>query len=113
MVEYRSCYIPVAFGFLPDKTDISYKVFVILAMEALKKRGTTVTIRKFMMDFELNIHRAFDPLFETRGCYFHFSQCIWRRVQSGGHVSTYMNDSDFRAFVHSVAALPFFPLTEL
>ena len=39
----------------------------------------------FMTDFEVNIRNAFSmfwPDIRMLGCYFHFSQLVWRRVKS-------------------------------
>ena len=113
LAEFRGVYLPVAFGLLPDKTETSYKVFVILLMEAVKEINVKITMKRVMVDFELAIHLALVTLFKTRGCYFHFTQAVWKRVQGCGMVKQYIDDSKFQAFVRCVAALPFLPLTEL
>ena len=66
ILAYRGVHLPIAFGLLPDKSENSYKIFVVLLMEAVKKLDTRITIKRMMMDFELNIHKAFAQLFKTR-----------------------------------------------
>ena len=36
MVNYRGAFIPVAFGWLPDKSEISYHVFLVFLLEAFR-----------------------------------------------------------------------------
>ena len=83
LCNYKGTWIPVAFGWLPDKGLLSYQLFVILTMEAFQAHSSEIQtifgrsvlkLRKVKMDFELNIIKAFGVLFRIRGCLFHFSQ---------------------------------------
>ena len=49
------------------------------------------------------------PGVEIQGCYFHFSQCLWRKVQALRMADLYKNDVDTRNLIHKAAALPFIP----
>ena len=122
MVNLNGAFLPVAFGWLPDKSVISYHIFLVLLLNKFKQEGkaieglfgrSSLKLRKVKLDFELAIHRAFEVLFKLRGCYFHLSQAAWRQVQSGGVVIAYMGNKEFRNFVRSVVALPFLPLNQL
>ena len=73
----------MAFGWLPDKSFVSYQIFLILLMEAFQSHSPQIKaifgksklkMKKIKMDFEVNIIRTFDVLFTIRGCLFHFSQ---------------------------------------
>ena len=122
MVNYHGAFLPVAFGWLPDKSAVSYLVFLILVLEKFQQeqaniaklyaRGT-LKVKKIKLDFEVAIHRAFEVLFKLRGCFFHFSQAGWRRVQKGGMVVPYMTEKHFRDFIRSVIALAFLPLNQI
>jgi hypothetical protein len=46
------------------------------------------------------------------GYFFHFSQCMFRQVQSNGLVSDYAS-SDIALFIHSLAALAFVPVADV
>ena len=122
MVNYRGSFLPVAFGWLPDKTSLSYHVFLFLLLQKFKNERDNIVnlysrgslkLRKIKLDFEVAIHRAFEVVFKLSGCYFHFSQAGWRQVQKGGMVVSYMNDKVFRDFIRSVIALPFLPMNQM
>ena len=122
MVNYRGSFLPVAFGWLPDKTAVSYHVFLLLLLQKFKQEKkvishmygrTALKLRKIKLDFELAIHRAFEGIFKLRGCFFHFSQAGWRKVQKGGMVVPYMKEKEFRDFIRSVIALPFLPINQI
>ena len=42
--------------------------------------------------------------------YFHFAQCLWRKVQSLGLVEEYREDDSIRCFIRKSAAIAFVPL---
>ena len=51
------------------------------------------------------------PGADIQGCYFHFLQCLWRKVQALGLTDLYKNDPVTRRTIHSWgAALAFVPL---
>ena len=122
MVYYRGSFLPVAFGWLPNKHAISYHFFLLLLLLKFREnqvgiidlygRGS-LKLMKIKLDFELAIHRAFETLFKLKDCYFHFSQAAWRKVQKGGMVVSYMSEKKFRDFIRSVVALAFLPLNQI
>ena len=88
------------------------------AIKRLTGRSTCfLKIRTITCDFELgiingrlfiffsfkfqHIYAAFKP-FRVRGCFFHWSQSLWRRVQAAGMVPFYVHDKSFRVFVRLV-----------
>ena len=65
-------------------------------------------------DFELalvqSIHISF-PNASFRGCYYHFSQAIWRKVQSIGLQQEHQTQgSEVKKFFRRVITLPFVPV---
>ena len=69
-----------------------------------------------LIDFEPAIRTAIASILsETviRGCFFHFAQCIWRKVQDLGLVTAYKQNSSLRKTVRRIAALPLMPLNAL
>ena len=122
MVDYKGTFVPVAFGWLPNKTTVSYHIFLLLVLSKFKaekeKIGklfgrSTLKLKKIKLDFEISIHKAFEVLFKLSGCYFHFSQAFWRKVQKGGVVVAYCQEKDFRDFVRSVVAIAFLPPNQI
>ena len=67
-----------------------------------------------MSDFELAIIQAVALNFQQTthtGCYYHFLQAIWRKVQSLGLAQCYMSsDPTLKHFIKKVAAISFCPL---
>ena len=107
---------------------MSYYLFLYLLIEALGNQADAIKrltgrstcflkIRTITCDFELgiingrlfiffsfkfqHIYAAFKP-FRVRGCFFHWSQSLWRRVQAAGMVPFYVHDKSFRVFVRLV-----------
>ena len=83
LCNYNGTWIPICFGWLPDKSLLSYQLFVVLIMEAFIAHSAEIQsifgksklkLKKVKMDFELNIIKAFDSLFKISGFLFHFSQ---------------------------------------
>ena len=66
------------------------------------------------MDYELASWKAFWealPGVHLQGCYFHWSQCIWRKMQEVGLQAPYLSDNDLARFVRRIFVLPFLPAT--
>ena len=65
-----------------------------------------------MLDFEVAAHNAVKTSFpqsSIKGCFFHYIQCIWRKVQSSGLVVMFNEDDNFRRLVKRAAVLPLVP----
>jgi hypothetical protein len=58
----------------------------------------TVVVRSIIIDFEAAAISAFVSNFgvEICGCFFHFTQIIWRKLQADGQVIQYRNDQNFK-----------------
>ena len=116
MVRNCDAWVPVAFGFLPDKQLVSYENFLLLVLVACQRHGIRINLKKVYADYEINIHKGFKMVanwIKVRGCYFHFTQKIWREVQSKKFIGHYANDSGFRKFVRCIVGLPFLPIKEI
>ena len=81
MVDYKGAFIPVAFGWLPNKTEVSYHIFIVMVMEAFYAQReqnlllfgrSKLKLKKIKLDFEKAIHNALGVLFSLKGCFFHF-----------------------------------------
>ncbi|KAG0425370.1 hypothetical protein DMUE_6039 [Dictyocoela muelleri] len=78
------------------------------------------TIKKhpesIIIDFEsaafISLKKNF-PSSKISGCFFHFSQIIWRRVQKESMTIIYRNESNFRACVKMILAFSFLPKTKI
>ncbi|XP_077287951.1 uncharacterized protein LOC143912539 [Arctopsyche grandis] len=69
-----------------------------------------------MTDFEvavINAIRTELPLTVHRGCFFHFSQCIFRRIQESGLQIRYREDPELALTLKMLPALEFVPANEV
>ena len=115
MAKYDDKFIPISFGFLPDKTESSYKLFFAMIQFELETRNIKCSLKKMMVDFEIGIQKAILSVFdeEILACFFHFSQCLWKTVQAGSMAVLYDTDDEFQEFIRSCLSLPMVKLEEL
>ena len=114
---YRDVVIPLCFCLTTGKLLAQYRH--ILHELCIKIRGLTRrrwTPRTAICDFKLALILALEtelPGIRVRGCYFHFSQSLWRKFASIGLVSHYRRNSAdgrrLRKFVQKTKALGFLP----
>ncbi|KAL8608004.1 hypothetical protein ACOMHN_023820 [Nucella lapillus] len=50
---------------------------------------------------------------DVRGCFFHFAQAVWRKVQALGLSGAYRESPEVKTFVRRLAVLPLVPLNEI
>lgn len=104
--------IPVVYGFLPDKRKVTYERFFHLVKESIPDWNPD----KLKIDFEegavLAIRNAF-PNADINGCHFHFTQCLWRKVQELGLVRKYMEEEEIRLHIRMCAALAHLPVEDV
>ena len=84
MVEYRGVHLPVAFGWLPDKSAVSYyDVFLLLVLNTFNDNAsaifeiygqTKLKLWQIKCNFEVDIHLGFEMLRLSTGCFFHYTQ---------------------------------------
>ncbi len=58
------------------------------------------------------LHSAF-PDSRLQGCYFHFCQAVYRRIQKLGLACTFSGNANFREVVRILMALAFLPSEEV
>lgn len=74
--------------------------------------GMRINATVFQVDFEMAIHQALRSVFPAariRGCAFHYSQCVWRKVQELGMVTVFRSQPEVRDTVLLFCALPLIP----
>ena len=100
--------VPLVYVLLPGKTLSLYKK----VLQIIKKGRPNMKPQIIISDFEQAFISAAEKVFpraEFHGCYFHFTQCIYRHVQSSGLQSRYGTDEDFAISIKMLAALAFIP----
>ena len=69
-----------------------------------------------MSDWEKGSRNAIKRQFEgidLRGCYFHFTQSIWRKIHKLGLSNIYHINGDFRTLIRAFMSLPFLPMDQI
>ncbi|XP_067671617.1 uncharacterized protein [Haliotis asinina] len=78
---------PLVFLLLPDKRQVTYERAFQLVKDAAAQRGFQLLPNQIQMDFEVASKNAVMSVFPGstwKGCFFHFTQCVWRKAQQFG-----------------------------
>ena len=68
--------------------------------------------RNTMSDWQRGSRNAFRHVYSgTRlyGCWFHYTQAIWKHIQKYGLASSYRDITELKSFVRQIMTLPFLP----
>jgi hypothetical protein len=116
---WRGRQFPIAFALLSGKDAALYEAMFNLLMEltSLVLGETVPDIRArfypdFMCDYVSGLLasiRLYFPHSRIRGCYFHFTQCVYHHVKHLGYAWYYLHDDGFRFRVRCIIALGFVP----
>jgi len=101
---------PLVFALLPGKSEGIYTRFLTLLKETCQRQQLRLQPRTL---YEVAIRNAAYTVFPgiaAKGCFFHYTQCIWRKVQSIGLQNHYMQNDDIRQLVRRAAVLPLVPM---
>ena len=77
-------------------------------LQEAMQHGISFSPNEIMADFELALVQSLELQFpgaRIHGCYFHFAQCLWRKVQSLGLVEEYREDDSIQCFIQKSAAI--------
>ena len=72
---------PLVYPLLPSKTRADYNRMFTYLKEELQNRDLQMSPQSVMADFELAVIQSLEMQLP---CYFHFSQCLWRKIQALG-----------------------------
>jgi hypothetical protein len=103
--------VPLVYALLPNKTKETYKRL----LEQLNRLKPSLKPASVMTDFEPALFGAFAEIYEgirSRGCFFHFGQCLWRKIQQNPDLQkkyTDDKDPDFSLKLRQLMALAFVP----
>ena len=94
------------------KVKFIYHQFFMGVKEEAMNNGHHISPEEIMTDFELALVQSLElefPGARIHCCYFHFAQCLWRKVQRLGMVEEYKEDEFIRCFIQKSAAIAFVP----
>jgi len=99
---------PLVYILMTDRTKETYSEI----FKFLKTKKPNLKPSMLMVDFENAFISTFKEEFPTaviRGCFFHFTQCVWRKIQNSGLQIKYGQDSEFALQVRLLCSLSFIP----
>ena len=86
------------------------QVFEEIVKTLEDEQGLTVKVKSFMLDYEVATWQAIREVFgddiKIRGCWFHFSQAIIRKMHSLGLMGAYINRGEVHKFAKQLTVLP-------
>lgn len=100
--------LPLVYALLPNKREETYAIF----FRKIKELEPSVSPTTVTTDFEkamVNAIRAEFPQIRHQGCFFHFCQSIFRKIQTNGLQPRYETDADFALSLRFLSALAFVP----
>lgn len=115
-VQLDGSMYPVVYALLPGKSEQIYRRFFTLLQTAMTDNNLDFTPPTVFMDFETAAHNGIRSVVrgvQVKGCFFHFTQCIWRKAQATGLQIPYQNNDDVRQLVRRAAALPLVPVQQV
>lgn len=106
--------VPLVFCLTTGKTIGQYRQI----LQHVKQEVRRVTRRRFkpsrmVLDFEQSLMMAVEtelPACRLSGCYFHFTQSLWRNLQQLGLAHAYMHDRRLQRTVRKLMAIGFLPV---
>lgn len=105
--------VPVAFVLSTGKLAFQYrKIFQVLKREVTILTNNDLQPDQIITDFEKGLMTAIAfefPRSKLSGCYFHFTQTLWRGVQRFGLSTVYKQDRKLRKMVRRVMSIGFLP----
>ena len=108
---------PCVYGLLESKSTEAYEEFLRAVDNACAKLGHQPHVEEVVTDFEIAamkaVRRVFGADVKTRGCFFHFCQNTYRKIQELGLVKLYQSDNNFKQFCGMLDGLAFLPLDKI
>ena len=108
LFEYRGQMVPIFFILMTCKREALYRS----AFQGVTWYVTPSCVETVMSDYETALMNAVGDTFpdaRPAGCWFHYSQACFRRVQKLGLVTAFGTKPTFRAWCSKVFALPLLP----
>ena len=100
--------VPLLFVIMSGKSKQDYK----RVLKAVIKLLPSIRVETITIDFEAAmwkaIHRVL-PTMQIFGCFFHWAQVVWRKVQALGLQSAYTSDNATHKYIKKLMSLPYLP----
>ena len=96
------------FALLPNKAEATYRRFFEQIFNLLENNN----LQDILVDFEraaINVIEHLNPNVEIKGCFYHLSSNVWKRIQQFGYQQRYNDDQEFALNTRMLCALAFLP----
>jgi hypothetical protein len=104
--------IPIVFALLPDKSTATYFYLIKTLKSHIPLNPKTI-----MTDFEQSAILEFKKNFPniiSRGCHFHLSQCVWRKIQLIPTIhEKYLTDAEFCIQIQLLPSHTYVPVSDV
>jgi hypothetical protein len=111
--NYRERVLPLAFCMVSSKATALYvEMFQQLKQHVRRLTGNDLAPRGAVCDFEVALITAIPsefPATNVRGCFFHFCQSLWRKVQELGMTTVYRQNRSVKKVIRKVMSLGYLP----
>ena len=100
--------IPVLFVLMSGRSSADYSGLITTIQDHLGD----LAVEEIVMDFEASAWKAVReefPHVRLRGCTFHWTQAVWRKVQNLGLQAAYTSDPATHTYIKKLLALPMLP----
>lgn len=107
---------PMVYALMTNKSEESYLRFFQELIELGETSGYSLSPPLILSDFEQAVISASQIKFPNtvnKCCFFHFSQNLWRRIQSAGLSVEYGTNEDLSIKLRYLSALAFLPSAEI
>lgn len=108
--------LPLVYCLMSKKTAEIYDRLFCILCEFATANNIILNPRFILSDFEkaaVYASSVYFPNTKNKACFFHFSQIIWRRIQSEGLAIKYGNDTKFNFEMRQLLALAFIPTAKI
>lgn len=104
--------VPLVYGILKNKDKKTYNLF----FSFLKNKRKDLNPKNITIDFEMAAINSFLEVFESTviyGCFFHFCQAIWRKIQEIGLQKWYKESTENSNLIKKFNALAYLPESDV
>lgn len=108
--------VPCIFALLCEKTALTYTRILRLLKDKAAELGYVLNPGLVHTDFESGFLPSFRTEFpntQIRGCYFHFTQAIYKNILSKGFQPAYVNDIEIHRYLRQLMVLAFLPANHI
>ncbi|XP_077863133.1 uncharacterized protein LOC144345908, partial [Saccoglossus kowalevskii] len=111
--RYMGNVITLAYALMNGKRLEQYRRVLQHLKDRTAAAGRQFAPTTVISDYEMSIRQAFEaefPGISVKGCYFHLTQCFWRKIQELGLVNAYNNHRRTQRLLRKVFALGYLPV---